>query len=116
MNRAEKGMTVIERWFIDPETGEVDIIQVVGWAIRLSEEYSVGNIVLPVFVEDGEDSIIRIEESNFQPVCWVLDALKPHGDDLVDELDAIRTDMGRRGETQYDLAGLPKLKLIFLHR
>jgi predicted helicase len=97
--------------FIDPKNSQVDIIQAVGRAIRLSKDKSVGTIVLPVFIEDGDDPEERIEASNFKPVWWVLDALKAHDDVLVDELDTIRTEMGRRGRTSSENAALSKIEI-----
>jgi predicted helicase len=95
--------------FIDPKNSQVDIIQAVGRAIRLSKNKSVGTIVLPVFIEDGEDAETRIEESNFQPVWWVLNALKAHDDVLTDELDAIRTEMGNPKRRSRRKGGIPKV-------
>ena len=37
--------------FIDPRSSEIDIIQSVGRAIRLSENKTMGTIVIPVFIE-----------------------------------------------------------------
>jgi superfamily II DNA or RNA helicase len=95
--------------FIDPKNSQVDIIQAVGRAIRLSGEKTLGTIVLPVFIKDGQDAEERIEASNFQPIWWVLNALKAHDEVLVDELDAIRTDMGRRGSIAARSSSIPKI-------
>ncbi len=80
--------------FIDPRSGQVDIIQAVGRAIRLSPEKKAGTIVLPVFLKADEDVESTIEASNFKPIWDVLDALKAHDDVLADELDQIRTETG----------------------
>ncbi len=82
--------------FIDPRSSQVDIIQAVGRAIRLSPDKKVGTIVLPVFIKAGEDAASTIEASNFKPIWEVLNALKAHDDVLADELDQIRTEMGRK--------------------
>ncbi len=82
--------------FIDPRSSQVDIIQAVGRAIRLSPDKKVGTIVLPVFIKSGEDAASTIEASNFKPIWDVLNALKAHDDVLACELDQIRTDMGRQ--------------------
>ena len=97
--------------FVDPKNSQVDIIQAVGRAIRLSKNKTVGTIVLPVFIQDGDDAETRIEESNFQPIWWVLNALKAHDKVLVDELDAIRTDMGKRGSSAAGSGSIPKVVL-----
>jgi len=83
--------------FIDPRRSQIDIVQSVGRAIRLSEsedkKYSV--IFIPVFIEEGEDPESRIEESNFKPVWDILNALRSHDDALSEELDEYRFYLGR---------------------
>ncbi|MDP2784211.1 MAG: Helicase associated domain protein [Sulfurimicrobium sp.] len=82
--------------FIDPRSSQVDIIQAVGRAIRLSPDKKAGTIVLPVFIAAGGNAEDTIEASNFKPVWDVLNALKAHDDVLADELDQIRTELGRK--------------------
>lgn len=50
---------------IDPKASQIDIVQTVGRAIRLSDNKSVGTILLPVFIENGHDPEISIESTNF---------------------------------------------------
>ena len=72
--------------FIDPRSSQIDIIQAVGRAIRLSTDKKAGTIILPVFIEDGVDAASSIEASNFKPIWYVLNALKAHDDVLSAEL------------------------------
>ncbi len=81
--------------FIDPRSSQVDIIQAVGRAIRLSPDKKAGTIVLPVFIKTGEDAVGTIEASNFKPVWDVLNALRAHDDVLSSEIDQIRMELGR---------------------
>lgn len=81
--------------FIDPRASQVDIVQAVGRAIRLSDDKTIGTIVLPVFIEDGDDAELSIQSSKFKPVWEVLNALKAHDDVLAFKLDKYRTDIGR---------------------
>ena len=81
--------------FIDPKSSQVDIVQAVGRSIRLSKEKTVGTIVLPVFIEDGDDPDSSIQSSHFKPVWLVLNALKSHDEKLSFELDKLRTKLGR---------------------
>lgn len=97
--------------FIDPRSSQVDIIQAVGRAIRLSPDKKVGTIVLPVFIAAGEDAASTIEASNFKPVWDVLNALKSHDDVLACELDQIRTEMGRKPGTGVSTDGLRKISI-----
>src|SRR3990167_278 len=68
--------------FIDPRSSQVDIIQAVGRAIRLSQDKKAGTIVLPVFIAAGQNAEDTIEASNFKPIWEVLNALKAHDDVL----------------------------------
>jgi predicted helicase len=69
--------------FIDPRSSQIDIIQAVGRAIRLSPDKKTGTIVLPVFIAAGQNAKDTIEASHFKPIWEVLNALKAHDDVLV---------------------------------
>ena len=97
--------------FIDPRSSQVDIIQAVGRAIRLSPDKKIGTIVLPVFIAAGENAEDTIEASNFKPIWDVLNALKAHDDVLACELDQIRTEMGRKLGIGINADGLPKITM-----
>ncbi|MBI4937084.1 MAG: Helicase associated domain protein [Nitrosomonadales bacterium] len=97
--------------FIDPRSSQVDIIQAVGRAIRMSPDKKAGTIVLPVFIKAGEDAASTIEASNFKPVWEVLNALKAHDDVLACELDQIRTELGRKPGTGISADGLRKISI-----
>ena len=84
--------------FIDPRGSQVEIIQAVGRAIRKVRGAAVqkkGTIVLPVFIEDGDDHEASIEASNFKPVWDVLKAIRAHDDDMASTLDQYRTNMAK---------------------
>ena len=97
--------------FIDPRSSQVDIIQAVGRAIRLSADKKVGTIVLPVFIAAGQNAEDTIEASNFKPIWEVLDALKAHDDVLACELDQIRTEMGRQKGKSVSTESLRKISI-----
>jgi predicted helicase len=82
--------------FIDPRSSEIDIIQSVGRAIRLSENKTVGTIVIPVFIEQTDDAQAALEASEFKPIWDVLEALKSHDNRLSDELDQLRIELGAK--------------------
>ncbi|MDB0052988.1 Helicase associated domain protein [Ascidiaceihabitans sp.] len=84
--------------FIDPRGSQVEIIQAVGRAIRKVRGAIVqkkGTIVLPVFIEHGDDHETSIEASNFKPVWDVLKALRAHDEVLANTLDEYRTNMAK---------------------
>jgi len=97
--------------FIDPRSSQIDIIQAVGRAIRLSTNKTAGTVILPVFIEAGIDAEASIEDSNFKPIWDVLNALKAHDDVLSAELDQLRTEMGRKGRTSVDSRALAKIHI-----
>jgi superfamily II DNA or RNA helicase len=97
--------------FIDPRSSQVDIIQAVGRAIRLSPDKKVGTIVLPVFIAAGQNAEDTIEASNFKPIWDVLNALKAHDDVLACELDQIRTELGRKPGRGVSADGLRKITI-----
>ena len=81
--------------FIDPKESQVDIIQAVGRAIRKAERKKLGIIILPVYISSGEDAEKVLQDSAFKQVWRVLRALRSHDDRLAEELDSIRTKIGR---------------------
>jgi len=84
--------------FIDPRGSQVEIIQAVGRAIRKVRKKKFqkkGTIVLPVFIEDGDDHETSIGVSNFKPIWDVLKALRAHDEVLADTLDEYRTNMAK---------------------
>ncbi len=82
--------------FIDPKGSQIDIIQAVGRALRLSGSKTKGTIILPVFLQQGDDPEVIINKSNFKLVGDVLRALRAHDDELAEELDTYRFNLGKR--------------------
>ena len=95
--------------FIDPRRSEIDIIQSVGRAIRLSENKTMGTIVIPVFIEQTEDAQTALEASEFKPIWDVLEALKSHDDRLSDELDQLRIELGAKRKRSVGAGDLTKI-------
>jgi superfamily II DNA or RNA helicase len=83
--------------FIDPKKSEIDIVQAVGRAIRLSKDKTVGTIVIPVFIEDDHDPEIILNSSEFDKVWKVVNALRAHDEQLGEQLDKLRIELGQRG-------------------
>jgi len=81
--------------FIDPRSSQIDIIQAVGRAIRKAPNKKIGTVVLPVFISKEEDEEIVLESSAFKDVWKVLRALRAHDDQLAEELDQLRLEVGK---------------------
>ena len=81
--------------FVDPRRSEVDIIQAVGRAIRKAPGKRVGTIVIPVFIDAGDDPETVLDDSAFKPVWDVVKALRAHDGQLALELDELRRELGR---------------------
>jgi hypothetical protein len=73
----------------------VDIIQAVGRVIRKSTGKQRGTIVIPVFIDESEDTDEVLRQSAFDPVWQVLKALRAHDRRLADELDQLRVALGK---------------------
>jgi predicted helicase len=95
--------------FIDPRSSEIDIIQSVGRAIRLSENKTIGTIVIPVFIEQADDAQAALEASEFKPIWDVIEALKSHDDRLSNELDQLRIELGAKRKRSVGANDLTKI-------
>jgi hypothetical protein len=95
--------------FIDPRSSEIDIIQSVGRAIRLSENKTTGTIVIPVFIGQIDDAEAALEASEFKPIWDVIEALKSHDDRLSNELDQLRIELGAKGKRSVGVADVTKI-------
>jgi predicted helicase len=95
--------------FIDPRSSEIDIIQSVGRAIRLSDNKTMGTIVIPVFIEQSDNAEEALEASEFKPIWDVLEALKSHDDRLSDELDQLRIELGAKRRRSVGAGDLTKI-------
>jgi superfamily II DNA or RNA helicase len=81
--------------FIDPRNSHIDIIQAVGRAIRRSSAKKLGIVVLPVLLSAKADQNEQMDSSSFKHIWEILNALKSHDSELCDELDRLRTELGR---------------------
>src|SRR5262249_24299274 len=95
--------------FIDPRSSEIDIIQSVGRAIRLSENKTTGTIVIPVFIGQIDDAEAALEASEFKPIWDVIEALKSHDDRLSNELDQLRIELGAKRKRSVGVADVTKI-------
>jgi len=74
-------------------------VQTVGRAIRLAKDKTVGTIVIPVFIDTETDPEAALDDSSFKPVWDVIKALRAHDEQLAEQIDTIRRELGRTGGT-----------------
>ncbi|NCG18162.1 MAG: helicase, partial [Rhodobacterales bacterium] len=91
--------------FIDPRRSQVDIVQAVGRAIRKADGKTLGTILIPVYLGDGEDADAMLAKSAFKPVWDVVRALRSHDVGLGEALDGYRVEIGRSGRMPAGLTG-----------
>lgn len=96
--------------FVDPRSSQIDIVQAVGRAIRLSKDKTKGTIIIPVFIEQSDDPEQAILSSNFKPIWQILDALKAHDEVLSSQLDKFRTELGSGKRKEVYESDLEKIK------
>ena len=58
---------------------------------------TVGTIVIPVFIDTDTDPEAALDDSAFKPVWDVIQALRAHDEELGEQLDDLRREMGRHG-------------------
>lgn len=78
--------------FVDTHRGQAQIIQAVGRAVRLAPGKSVGTIVLPVVLREGESFEAALARSDHRTVVDVLGALRSHDPEIMKSLDGLRFD------------------------
>ncbi|MFJ1831767.1 Helicase associated domain protein [Streptomyces sp. NPDC088178] len=82
----ERGVEAI--CFADTRGSQVEIVQNIGRALRLNRDGStkVARIIVPVFLEPGEDPNDMVASASFRPLVAVLQGLRSHDERLVEQL------------------------------
>ncbi|MFF8513354.1 Helicase associated domain protein [Streptomyces sp. NPDC015492] len=67
---------------------QVDIVQNIGRALRPNPDGSVktARIIIPVFLQPGEDPKDMVASASYQPLVDILQALRSHSERMVDQL------------------------------
>jgi superfamily II DNA or RNA helicase len=83
--------------FVDPKSSQVDIIQAVGRAIRISTNKKIGTILIPLLIqpEDIYDHVIK--QSDFRIIWEIVKALKSLDDNFRVYIDEFR--ISQRNQT-----------------
>ncbi|MFE1578378.1 DEAD/DEAH box helicase [Streptomyces fradiae] len=92
----ERGVEAI--CFADTRGSQIEIVQNIGRALRLNRDGStkVARIIVPVFLEPGEDPQDMVASASFRPLVAVLQGLRSHDERLVEQLASRALTSGRR--------------------
>lgn len=85
--------------FIDPRHSRIDIAQAVGRAMRKprgKSDKTVGYVMVPIFAGMDDNATLdeAVQDSRFDAVADVLNALQEHDEDLVEIIRQIKQDKG----------------------
>lgn len=92
----ERGVEAV--CFADTRGSQVEIVQNIGRALRLNRDGStkVARIIVPVFLEPGEDPTDMVASASFRPLVAVLQGLRSHDERLVEQLASRAFSSGKR--------------------
>ncbi|MGW1354542.1 Helicase associated domain protein [Streptomyces sp. NPDC002409] len=92
----ERGVEAV--CFADTRGSQVEIVQNIGRALRLNKDGStkVARIIVPVFLEPGEDPADMVASASFKPLVAVLQGLRSHDERLVEQLASRALTSGKR--------------------
>ncbi|MFB6674437.1 Helicase associated domain protein [Streptomyces sp. NPDC056390] len=82
----ERGVEAI--CFADTRGSQVEIVQNIGRALRPNPDGTtkVARIIVPVFLEPGEDPDDMVASASFRPLVAVLQGLRSHSERLIEQL------------------------------
>ncbi|MFI0941342.1 Helicase associated domain protein [Streptomyces sp. NPDC021020] len=84
--------------FADTRGSQVEIVQNIGRALRPSPDGTtkIARIIVPVFLEPGEDPTDMVASASFAPLAAVLRGLRSHDERLVEQLASRALTRGKR--------------------
>jgi hypothetical protein len=92
----ERGVEAV--CFADTRGSQIEIVQNIGRALRPNRDGStkVARIIVPVFLEPGEDPTDMVASASFRPLVAVLQGLRSHDERLVEQLASRALTSGKR--------------------
>jgi hypothetical protein len=92
----ERGVEAI--CFADTRGSQVEIVQNIGRALRLNRDGTtkIARIIVPIFLEPGEDPTDMVASASFRPLVAVLQGLRSHDERLVEQLASRALSSGKR--------------------
>ncbi|EDY46168.1 DEAD/DEAH box helicase [Streptomyces sp. SPB074] len=84
--------------FADTRGSQVEIVQNIGRALRLNRDGSTktARIIVPIFLEPGEDPTDMVASASYKPLVAVLQGLRSHDERLVEQLASRALTRGKR--------------------
>ncbi|MGW8066899.1 Helicase associated domain protein [Streptomyces ziwulingensis] len=92
----ERGVEAV--CFADTRGSQVEIVQNIGRALRPNPDGTnkVARIIVPVFLQPGEDPTDMVASASFAPLVAVLQGLRSHSERLVEQLASRALTSGQR--------------------
>ncbi|MFI9311312.1 DEAD/DEAH box helicase [Streptomyces triculaminicus] len=92
----ERGVEAI--CFADTRGSQVEIVQNIGRALRPNRDGTtkIARIIVPVFLQPGEDPTDMVASASFRPLVAVLQGLRSHDERLVEQLASRALTSGKR--------------------
>ncbi|MFF3876047.1 Helicase associated domain protein [Streptomyces sp. NPDC001978] len=92
----ERGVEAV--CFADTRGSQVEIVQNIGRALRLNRDGStkIARIIVPIFLQPGEDPTDMVASASFRPLVAVLQGLRSHDERLVEQLASRALTSGQR--------------------
>ncbi|MER6153455.1 DEAD/DEAH box helicase [Streptomyces hirsutus] len=92
----ERGVEAI--FFADTRSSQVEIVQNIGRALRLNRDGTtkVARIIVPVFLQPGEDPTDMVSSASYAGLVAVLQGLRSHDERLVEQLASRALTHGQR--------------------
>ncbi|WP_411112293.1 Helicase associated domain protein, partial [Streptomyces sp. c-19] len=92
----ERGVEAI--CFADTRGSQIEIVQNIGRALRPNKDGTtkIARIIVPVFLEPGEDPTDMVASASFRPLVAVLQGLRSHDERLVEQLASRALTSGKR--------------------
>ncbi len=92
----ERGVEAV--CFADTRGSQVEIVQNIGRALRLNRDGStkIARIIVPIFLQPGEDPTNMVASASFRPLVAVLQGLRSHDERLVEQLASRALTSGQR--------------------
>jgi hypothetical protein len=75
--------------FCDPKGSTIDVVQAAGRALRRAEDKTLGHIIVPMVVKNGENILDAVNSSAFKFVMFVLRALAANDERIIEEFRSI---------------------------